>query len=138
MAADVQIDWYTDDVVLAVEAATQDLVAKIAFAIEAQAKVNVIANDQVDTGAMLNGIYTRTPAGSGYGQAAAEASTRRPEAAIALEADLPDDNAALVHAAMEYAIYQEDRLPFLYPAVEAVQRQVPAMVSTVARSRGLV
>lgn len=65
--ANSDVRWYGKDVLLKIQGATAEGLAAIGFAVEAQAKVNVERNDQIDTGFLLNSIYTVTPATSTFG-----------------------------------------------------------------------
>ena len=49
--------------------AADDAVTALAFQVEGQAKINVRENGQIDTGFMLNSIYTVAPEGNTYRQA---------------------------------------------------------------------
>lgn len=137
MARNGIVDWYGDDVLLQVRDATADGLLAAAFQVEAQAKVNVVANGQVDTGFMLNAIYAAGIDESDYAQARGEAEAQNPDASMAAEERPPDDLTVLVAAAAEYAIYQEITNSFLYRALEQVAPQVGGHVETAAGEHGL-
>jgi len=127
MTSGGKVDWYAEDVVLVVEDATGELVSELAFYVEGEGKVGA----PVDTGFMRNAIYAITPQGSRRARAAAEAraAADRP---LAPEYRLEEHEAA-VHAAAEYTIYQEERVGFLYRALEAAQRVAGGLIETVGR-----
>lgn len=124
-----KVKTYVKEVRINVKGLTQKGLEVLAFQIEGQTKVNIRNNGQVDTGFMLNSAYTVTPDSSGYGraQAAAQAAAAHH---MAPEAGLGKANAAVCVGA-EYAVFQEARLPFLFPAAEKVARQVGATLEKV-------
>jgi len=137
-----QVNWYGEDVKLRLEDATADLLARAAFQIEAETKVNITSNGQVDTGFMRASVYGIAPkdadeaGGTDYQQAKASANGQNPDAEMARKPSVPDDGAAVCVGAA-YAAYQEAQHPFLYPAINRVQRQMGGTVEQVARDRGL-
>jgi hypothetical protein len=127
MASGGKVDWYADDVVLVVEDATDELVSELAFYVEGEAKTGA----PVDTGFMRNAIYALTPQGSRRARAAAEATS-------AAERDLApapglDEHEAAVHGAAEYTIYQEERVGFLYRALERARGVAGGLIESVGR-----
>lgn len=131
-----KVDFFKEDVLLRVDNGTQKGIIAIALRVEEQAKVNIVRNDQVDTGAMLNGIYAAWPGGSNYDQNAAQALGRTAVGEIVGEAPLPpgDDPAALVAGAMEYTIWQELTRSFLYDALVDVSAEAPAILAAEAKA----
>jgi hypothetical protein len=125
--------FYTDQVKVVIDEATDLLAEEIAFALEGQAKANIVANDQVDTGFMLNSVYAVTRKSSGYGQAQGEASARNPDAEMAPEVQLSGGAASAVVVGAEYAVHQENRKSFLYKAAETVARQAGGIAERVGR-----
>ena len=118
--AESKVNWYQDRVILSVEGASREMLAKLAFAVEGQAKVNIRDNGQIDTGFMVNSVYAVPPGGgSDYAEAKSAAEARNPEAAMLTEAQAPEGGAA-VAAGAEYAVYQEMANSFLYRALEQV------------------
>lgn len=110
--SDAVVDWYEEDVKLAVENATDEFLTSLAFYIEGEAKVGA----PVDTGFMRNAIYAIGPLTSHRGRAVAEAKSVA-DRDLASEARIGEKEAA-VHAAAEYTIYQEMKHGFLYRALE--------------------
>jgi len=138
--AEAEINWYEEDVVLAVERASDEFLTQLAFQGEALAKVNIQANGQIDTGFMLNSTYGMGPNGSHRGEAqgaAYAAAAFAGEAKGMAPAPTLEDGQAGLHAAAEYAIYQEMRQSFLYKAVEALQEQAGGEIQAAGRKVGL-
>jgi len=127
MSENAKVDWYTDDVLLIVDNATDELLTELAFYVEGEAKVGAT----VDTGFMRNAIYAVTPLAKQRAQAEVEAKAvaDRP---LAPEPKV-DDGTAAVHAAAEYTIYQEMRVGFFYHALEMAREVAPGFIQTVGR-----
>lgn len=115
-----RVDWYGNDVKATLRGAVADIMAKAAFQVEGQAKANIVANGQVDTGFMLNSVYAITGRGSNYGQARAAAEGRNPEAVMGPQASLIDGASAAVGVGASYAAFQEIQQSFLYRALQAL------------------
>lgn len=111
-----KVDWFDKEVKLQLENATGAMLRSGAALIEQQTKLNIQANGQVDTGMMINSVYFASDGESTYQDAANGAMGAKPDGVIAPEADVPNGG-ALVGVGAEYAIFQEERQPFLYPAV---------------------
>lgn len=128
-----QVNWYDYDVLLAIDGASDEFLTKLAFQGEGYAKVNVQTNEQIDTGFMINSIYGMGPDGDHRAKAESEAhaAADRP---MAPEIELEEHQAA-IHAAAEYAAYQEMRRSFLYRAVEQLRRDAYGIIHEVARRR---
>ena len=129
------VDWYEREVLLKIAGATDEALTALAFHGEALAKVNIQANGQIDTGFMLNSTYGLGPTGSHRAEAEAEAAAVA-ERQMAGPPSLEEDQAA-IHAAAEYAIYQELANSFLYRAVEQLQEEAGGIIEDVARRKGL-
>jgi len=108
-------------------AAGAQAVAKLAFDVEAAAKQNVA----VDTGALKSSISAITADGSDYDANTAVAQGLNPAAQIAPAPVPSSDLEAFVVAPMEYAAYVEygtihmAAQPFLTPALEAIDPDLP-------------
>ena len=133
MAQTSRVDWYVDQVCLAVDGASERMLAGIAHQIEGQAKINIQVNGQIDTGFMLNSVYSVTPQESNYGLALAAARSRNPDGEMAPEQTLPAEAGAAVVAGAEYAVFQETRRSFLYRALEQVAGEVGGVIQQVGR-----
>jgi hypothetical protein len=128
-----QVNWYAEAVILRVTRATDAGLAALAHDIEGRTKANIVANDQVDTGFMLNSVFVVTHEASGYLMARAMAAARNAAARMAAEPNLPEGAAALVAVGAEYAVYQEMLNSFLYRAVEEAIRNGAGTIERVAR-----
>jgi hypothetical protein len=110
--------FYRRQVDTAIEKATRETIEAAAFRIRENAGANVVANDQIDTGAMVNAFYVVLPGGDDYSDATGEASSRNPAAEVGPRAGLDGGADAVVANAMEYAIDNELRQSFLFKAAE--------------------
>lgn len=132
----VTLNWKGSDVERAMRAASGRALRKVAFDIEAHAKKNIQENGQIDTGFMVNSVYTVTDADNTYGQAnksgryknSAGSNVQRD---LAPQARLPRSNepVALVAVGAEYAIWQELKHSFLMSAAQEVGAKAGAAVS---------
>ncbi len=130
--ADVTVNWHVERVMLEADDKARQALLGIAFEIEGQTKINIRENDQIDTGFMLNSVYVTSRGSSGFGPAAATASTctrsTKGRGAVdhqndmAPEVALPDKNVIGIVVGAAYAIYQENLRAFLYPAVRQVAK----------------
>lgn len=125
------VNWFENDVLLAVDKATDKMLNDLAFEGEALAKANIQANEQIDTGFMLNSTYGVGATEDHRAQAEAEARAVA-EREMARPPDLEEGQAG-IHAAAEYAIYQEMRRSFLYKALEQLQGRAGGVIREVAR-----
>jgi hypothetical protein len=136
--ASSKVTWHGAAVLAEAERAERDLLYRLALQGEAHAKVNIVNNDQVDTGFMLNSTYAVGPAGkeSDYpaAQSAASAAAARAGAVRRMmpREQVPDHTAAICTGA-EYAIYQEARRTFLYKALEQLKADFPSVVGQVKK-----
>ena len=107
------------------------MVARMGAQIEAHVKKNIRANGQIDTGFMLNSVYVELkegplrPGSQGYDEAAAEANSfaisnrtgqvvSNPDERMAPRAALEQGADGFVAVGAGYAIFQEEKLSFLY------------------------
>jgi hypothetical protein len=133
---DYEVNWYENDVRLAIQGASDDILDQAAFQAEGLAKVDA----PVDTGFLRNAIYAISSRRSGRSQAwksgsySSQKDGRPVSRALAPEANVQTGEAAL-HAASEYTIYQEMALGFIYGAVEKVKRLMGGIISEVGRKR---
>ena len=123
-----EVKLYLDRVKIKIKDASDEALAAWAFQLEGQTKANIADNNQIDTGFMMNSVYTITRRDNSYSatdpsgpylNAAGEIVERR----MAPEQRLPSDAAAGVIVGANYAIYQEVLKSFLYKAAETVTRQ---------------
>lgn len=129
-----QVNWYRDRVNVKVDEAEADLVTLLALHIEELAKVNINqapgASGQglIDTGFMINSVYTVTPGGDSYDQAwTSGAYTNKAgqevERNLAQKVQLESGDLAMVAVGADYAIFQEQIHGFLIKAAEAAAQQ---------------
>ena len=117
--------FYTKRVMQAAQAAADDAVTALAFQVEGQAKINVRENGQIDTGFMLNSIYTVAPEGNTYRQAWTTGDYASTKNEGAEYRELGGEMSAREHMALvvvgaEYGLFQETRNSFLYRALDMV------------------
>lgn len=126
--ADAEVNWKTEQVILRVGKASDEIITQMAMIIADKAGINIANNDQVDTGFMMNSAYGVGPTADGRAKAEANA-TSRADRPLAPEPTLPKgEHAGFVHVAAEYAVYQEIMKPFLYPAIEAAAKEFKGVV----------
>lgn len=87
---------HKNDVLALIRNATAESLEALAKEIEAQTKANIVANDQVDTGFMLNSTFS----------------------------GLVGEGEAVVGVGADYAIYQEARNSFLFRAAQQLRGQM--------------
>lgn len=147
MASNLKITWYTDRVVLRVTQATEEVVSALVLQGEALTKANIQANNQIDTGFMLNSVNGQTRKLNHYGLARAAAanlrvslkqgrtlSAREARDRLAPRLELTPSNRGVLGAIVvsaKYAVYQELRKPFLYPALQVLVRQAKSIAESV-------
>ena len=126
--------FYTKQVMQVAQGLVDDMITALAFQVEGQAKINVRENGQIDTGFMLNSIYTVAPEGNTYRQAwqtgdykGQAGDTEHRELGEQMPAKL---NAALVVVGAEYGLFQETRNSFLYRALSQVAAATPGAAAT--------
>lgn len=127
-----RVIWRDVEVRLQLRNASEAMMRTAAALIEQQTKLNITANGQVDTGFMRNSVYFATNDDGSYDAAATAARGARHDAGIAPKADAPAGG-AVVGVAAEYAIYQEEAQPFLYPAVETVAQRMDGEIVSAGR-----
>ncbi|MCB8988084.1 MAG: hypothetical protein H6661_10095 [Ardenticatenaceae bacterium] len=139
-----KVNWYAEDVMLKFTKLSERALEAAAFRVEYWAKININTNDQIDTGFMANSVYVVTEEGSSYAATMSNGAypwrpqkhggvTGVAQREMAPEAPLPDGKAALVCVGANYAIFQEQQQPFLYPALLAVKSEMKGIIETVAK-----
>ncbi len=121
-----RVDWYAERARLAVDDATDEFLTALAFEGEGFAKVNA----PVDTGFMRNAIYGLGPGGSHRRAAVSDAQAVGDGEALADAPDL-DERTAAIHGAADYTIVQEERVGFLYGALEKLKRVAGGIIERV-------
>ena len=138
MAKGGDVKMYVDHVLVKVAAVSDKALEAIALQIEGQTKVNIQKNGQIDTGFMLNSTYVVTKGGSTFSNANQSGTYTNQEGRtvkrqIVPQQTLPGNAAAAVAVGAQYAIYQEEKKPFLYPAAETVAAQAKGTAEKVFR-----
>jgi len=129
MAKGGEVRLQLDHVRVQVAKASDDYLEAIALQIEAQTKVNIQKNSQIDTGFMMNSVYTVSKKLSTYGTANKDGdyqSTKTGQTVrrkIAPQVTLSGNARAAAVVGADYAIFQEAKKPFLNPAAETVANQ---------------
>jgi len=130
-----KVNWYENDVLLAVEGATDDILNALALWVEGEAKENM----NVDTGFMRNSTYTILAGGnvpnSGWGSGKYSNKAGRSVQRNRIAQPEVPEHAAAVHSAAEYAIYQEIENPSLYPALQRARKQAKGVIQEVGRAK---
>ena len=117
------VRWYGNRLQDQLNGAEEQILRKAAFQCLAHAKVNIVGNDQVDTGFMLNSGYVVTQGQSSYGQLGAntDGHEKAPERSAGKAK-------AIVAFAANYAIFQEAHKTFLFKALEQTERDLPQII----------
>lgn len=138
------INWYIEDVRLAVANATSEMLRAVALQVEGQTKINITENGQVDTGFMRSSTYVSGLGLSDYGETQpsgvymSEKTGATGERRIMPEVLDAGEGAIAVVVGAEYAIHQEMRDSFLYRGAEMVAGSLAeATMTVVAREAGL-
>lgn len=130
------VDWFGEEVLLAVQDATAEGIHAVALEVESQAKQNIVALDLVDTGFMLGSVYSNGPEGSSYpGEGSGD---KPPGAGLFPEGQPGGPYEAIVAAAAEYALWTEIRWgAWLFPALQQVaQSSAMIKIKKVFKSKG--
>lgn len=132
-----KVDWYGEQILLRIEDATQEMLDELALLGEGKAKENVVANDQVDTGFMMNAVYAVTSKGDDLSARSGEYVNRAGET-VHREAVAPrgvGDAQAAIACAAEYAIHQEMRNSYLFRALEQVAGEAGGVIERVGKDK---
>lgn len=124
MSVDVKYRSLGDDVRIKLQTAVRESLVKIALQCEGYTKRNISDNGQIDTGFMLNSVFSLTSDGSSYNPSSMDGKTAVPPPAL-------DDDTAIVGVAANYAIHNEVRNSFLYRAAEQVAGEAGGIVQGV-------
>jgi hypothetical protein len=123
MAKDV--NWYAEDVKLAVQGVAMESLLAIAHQLIAEAKVDA----PVETGFMRNSGYV---VGAGDNTFIAQRDTANGRDYATVDNPPPvADNEVVAGFAADYTIHVEERHPFIYPALVRVAQQVAGIVQKV-------
>lgn len=124
----MSVKWYGDEVKrLLLDRAMPEMITAAALMVEGQAKVNINVNGQIDTGFMINSVYANGPGVASYAPTAVPGK-------MANQPAEPPKGGAVVGVAAEYAIFQEERNSFLYPALETVAGRMGGKIVSAGRA----
>ena len=126
-----------DDMIRHLDGNIAEAVAKIAFSVEARAKVKA----PIDTGALRSSIYTELKGRNDYNRARAEAIARRPGVVTNALPTPKDKHTAYVGPSVEYGAavhfgtrYMTGR-PFLLEAVRETEREFRDFLAKAVRPK---
>lgn len=124
-------NWYKDRVMLVANQAVN--IKGLALQVEAHAKQNIVDNDQVDTGFMLNTVYSVFPGGDTFGQTSPAGEYQNKAGQMVRRQSLPPSPLprqvqAAVAVGAEYAIFQELANSFLYKALEQTAGETGSII----------
>ena len=131
-----EVNWFEEDVILKLDNITRRGLEAVAARIDALTKLNIVANDQVDTGFMVNSVYFVSRDQSTYLDDSGVQVNREGnfvERQMAPEAPLPTEYTALVCVGANYAIFQELDNAFLYPALVQAAGEAGGIIEKVAK-----
>lgn len=132
--ADVQVNWYGERVILRVKDATREILGQLALRGEGLAKENIQANNQIDTGFMLNTVYSVLPDGAASPTWESGQYMDSSGKLVQRNAGTPapvGPEAAAVGCVAEYAVFQELANSFLYRAMEQLVSEGTGIIQTV-------
>ncbi len=137
-----EVNWYEDELILVLDNATRKGLAALAARVDGLAKINIVENDQIDTGFMLNTVYHVADGVSTYA-ATAESGEHTGKSGAnkfvekAPEAQLPDEYEALVAVGADYAVFQEQQNSFLFKALLQASQEAGGIIQAAAKEAGL-
>lgn len=116
--------------------AVEKAMRELAFLTEQKMKLNIQAMNAIETGALLNSVYTVTKVDSGFSAASGAARSRNPDVEIVKLPDPSGDVVAIVGPCVEYGKWVElgsekrhrAARPFLFNATEQVKALIPEYV----------
>jgi len=131
-----QVKLYLDHVLLKVNSRSEEFLEAVALQIQAETKVKIQQNGQIDVGFMLNSTYTVSKRGDTYSAANQSGQYSNQQGGsvsrkLAPKASLPGNAKAATVVGAGYAIYQEARKSFLYASSEKVAGQIKGSVDAV-------
>ena len=114
--------WRDKELMLLLSDGVKNSVDTIALEVVAEAENNIQRNGQIDTGFMLNSGYV-------VGQKVNSYAPRQIGKKIALSAKPAPENGAVAGFAAEYALINETKNPFLWPALETTAGKSPGIMA---------
>lgn len=137
-----KVDWRGDEILAIVQAASDEVMHKLASETRDLAVENIKSDNLIDTGFMLNSAYIVTPLGDDYsatwkdgrypvnpGKHGGWSGQARREKAP--KVDLPTNADAAVVIGANYAIFQEIENFFLYLAAEKVVGRIGGIIGEI-------
>jgi len=136
MAKGGLVKFYLDHVLVRVNSRSEEFLEGVALQIQAETKVKIQQNGQIDVGFMLNSTYTVSRRGDTYSAANQSGQYSNKQGGsvprkLAPKASLPGNAKAATVVGAQYAIYQETKKSFLYAAGEKVAGQVRGSLEAV-------
>ena len=113
----MSVKWNGDDLILLIQEGLNLSLDEIAAEGAGRAKQNIVRNGQVDTGFMLNSVYSVGPNSNSYSGGEKSEAARR-----------VGENEALFGASAEYALINELKKAFVYPAAESLANDTPGIL----------
>lgn len=113
----MSVTWRGDKLLLLISEGLDLSLDAIAVEGAGRTKQNIVANGQVDTGFMLNSVYSAGSGGSTFSggtKSEAERGVGKHE--------------AIFGASAEYALVNEINKPFVWPAAESLAASVPGIM----------
>lgn len=113
----MSVTWNGEALLLMIQEGLNLSLDQIAAEGAGRTKQNIVRNGQVDTGFMLNSVYSVGPNSNTF------SGGQKSEAARSA-----GEGEALFGASAEYALINELRKPFVYPAAESLAKDVPGIM----------
>jgi hypothetical protein len=119
-----------DHVLVKVKERNEEYLKAVALQIQAETKLKIQQNGQIDVGFMINSVYTLSKRGDTYNEANASGQYKSGRTGktvvrkLAPKQGLPSHALAATVVGAEYAIWQEEKKSFLYAAAEKVSNDV--------------
>lgn len=111
------VKWRADKLLLVISEGLDLSLDAIAAEGAGRTKQNIVANGQVDTGFMLNSVYSAGPVSSDFTGGLKSEEERS-----------VGQHEAVFGASAEYALINEINKPFVWPAAESLVAEVPGIM----------
>lgn len=102
--------------------------------VQTQTMVNIREYDLIDTGFMVNSVFTTSAAGSTFGSARSNAGPRRPNQSLGNPPVPSKAGEAFTTVGAEYAVYLHEKWPFMWRAVDENRALINKTADTVFRA----
>ncbi len=117
-----RVTFYKKQVIAEVNEDAEKMLLKYAYQIEGETKVNIMRNGQIDTGFMMNSVYTVTP--GGMGSRVWPSGEHGGQMRVFVDPPRIPKGQVAVGVGASYAYFQEMRNSFLVRAFESVLAKV--------------